>query len=296
MSYVERGLVFDCAGESLVGVVAVPERPEKTGVVIIVGGPQYRIGSHRQFVLLARHFAANGFACLRFDNRSMGDATGETRDFEDIDEDLAAAVTALVTAVPDVTRIVLLGLCGGASAACVYAPRDPRVKALFLLNPWVRTAESHAKAYIKHYYVDRLRDPAFWKKLLAGKVSVVGAVSGFVRTARRAAFGGAKAPEKPEVSGAASTLMEQMLDGLELSGCRSVVVLSGRDYVARECDEVLIPHPRFQRLAAASQANVVRVNDADHTFTSPELHQLLEQLAADFVRSVHVEEMDGSRP
>ena len=38
-------------------------------MVIVVGGPQYRAGSHRQFTLLARHIAAAGYPVLRFDAR-----------------------------------------------------------------------------------------------------------------------------------------------------------------------------------------------------------------------------------
>jgi alpha/beta superfamily hydrolase len=49
-------------------------------VLVIVGGPQYRAGSHRQFTLLARSLAEQGFAVLRFDYRGMGDSTGAMRD------------------------------------------------------------------------------------------------------------------------------------------------------------------------------------------------------------------------
>ena len=68
----ESVLSFVCEGEPLVGILAEPDgTPAEVGVVIIVGGPQYRAGSHRQFTLLARHLAARGFAVLRFDYRSM---------------------------------------------------------------------------------------------------------------------------------------------------------------------------------------------------------------------------------
>lgn len=286
MNYTERGLVFECAGDSLVGVVAVPERPHSTGVVIIVGGPQYRIGSHRQFVLLARRLASMGYACMRFDNRSMGDATGEARDFEDIGDDLAAVMNEFVAAVPEVDEVVLFGLCGGASAACVYAGDDERVKGVFLLNPWVRTDVSQAKAYLKHYYLDRLRDLSFWKKLVSGNLGIRSAVGGLMSTARRALV---RVPAVEAQAGDGtnqSPLMEQMVRSVERSTCRGIVVLSGRDYVARECDEVLIPHPRFQQLVSAGRMSVKRVDDADHTFTSPDMHDLLEQLIADFVRTV----------
>ena len=278
MKYQEHGIVFDCEGDSLVGVVAVPEKPQQTGVLIIVGGPQYRVGSHRQFVLLARYLAQQGIACMRFDNRSMGDATGDERDFEDIDADLAAAIDAFLGEVPQVHDIVLWGLCGGASAACVYAPRDARVKGLVLLNPWVRSVESQAKTYLKHYYTDRLRDPAFWKKLLTGNVGVTSALVGLIDTMRKATFGKVSAEADQEAT--PSSLLEKMLHGFAKSGCRGIVVLSGRDYVARECDEVMIPHPQFSRLVAAGRARVERIAEADHTFTSREMHEILERLTA----------------
>ena len=74
MNYAEQALVFDCAGERMLGIVAIPEAAQATGVLILVGGPQYRVGSHRQFLLLARRLATDGIAAMRFDFRGMGDS------------------------------------------------------------------------------------------------------------------------------------------------------------------------------------------------------------------------------
>ena len=82
MKYTEETTVFACAGEPQVGIMAVPETPEQIAVVVIVGGPQYRVGSHRQFLLLSRALASAGFAVLRFDYRGMGDSPGKLRDFQ----------------------------------------------------------------------------------------------------------------------------------------------------------------------------------------------------------------------
>ena len=60
-AYLERALVFECEGEQLVGIVAAPEAA-RVGVLVIVGGPQYRAGSHRQYVLLSRRLASAGVA------------------------------------------------------------------------------------------------------------------------------------------------------------------------------------------------------------------------------------------
>ncbi len=83
MNFAERPVLFECEGEQLVGVIALPELRRAIAVLVVVGGPQYRAGSHRQFVLLARRLAAAGFPVLRFDYRGMGDSTGAARTFEE---------------------------------------------------------------------------------------------------------------------------------------------------------------------------------------------------------------------
>ena len=56
--------------QDMLGIVSLPapDAPQQnTGVVIVVGGAQYRVGSHRQFVQMARLLAAAGYPVLRFD-------------------------------------------------------------------------------------------------------------------------------------------------------------------------------------------------------------------------------------
>src|SRR5688572_14342340 len=93
----EHFVIVDCAGDQCIGVYSQPDpgasRPSSIGIVVIVGGPQYRIGSHRQFVTLARDLARAGIPVLRFDYRGMGDSDGDFRTFESIDRDIDAAVT-----------------------------------------------------------------------------------------------------------------------------------------------------------------------------------------------------------
>ena len=76
MNGTEQALSVECRGESLLGVLHLPITPRDLGVIVVVGGPQYRAGSHRQFVLLARALADAGHAVLRLDVRGMGDSTG----------------------------------------------------------------------------------------------------------------------------------------------------------------------------------------------------------------------------
>ena len=95
MNFTEHALSFTCAGEKLLGIVAAPELPKSTGVLVLVGGPQYRVGSHRQFRLLARALAKAGYPLMRFDYRGMGDSIGDLRNFEAVNDDITAAIDAV---------------------------------------------------------------------------------------------------------------------------------------------------------------------------------------------------------
>lgn len=64
----ERVLLFTCQGLSLPGILHPGAPDASRGVLVVVGGPQYRVGSHRQFVLLARDPGGGGHVpVLRFD-------------------------------------------------------------------------------------------------------------------------------------------------------------------------------------------------------------------------------------
>ena len=135
----EQPLVFQSTGDTLYGLLHNPECNEvNTGVVILVGGPQYRVGSHRQFVELARGLASAGIPVFRFDFTGMGDSTGRFPGFENINGDIRLAIDTFVENIPQLQRIILWGLCDAATAACFYAVQDERVIGLCLANPWVR--------------------------------------------------------------------------------------------------------------------------------------------------------------
>ena len=93
----EEPVCIESQGERLIGVLHRPQTPSgaSRGMVIVVGGPQYRVGSHRQFVLLARALAARGTPVLRFDLAGMGDSDGEFAGFERSAADIRAAIDAL---------------------------------------------------------------------------------------------------------------------------------------------------------------------------------------------------------
>ena len=122
-----RPVVFNCEGVLLHGMLHEGAPSATTGVLVIVGGPQYRVGSHRQFVLLGRALAERGYPVLRFDYRGLGDSDGEPHTFETIDADIRAAIDAFTRLRPGLERVVVWGLCDAASAALFYGATDHRV-------------------------------------------------------------------------------------------------------------------------------------------------------------------------
>jgi uncharacterized protein len=162
----ERPTVFECDGDRLIGIIAQPEQPIETGVVIIVGGPQYRAGSHRQFTLLARQLAEQGIASIRFRLPRHGRQRRRHAQLRSHRRRHQGRHRNLHNPAPVIKQVVLWGLCDAASAALYYGHTDPRVKGMILLNPWVHTEAGAARARLKHYYLARLLSKAFWAKLL----------------------------------------------------------------------------------------------------------------------------------
>ena len=283
MNFSEKPLVFDCLGEKLLGIVALPETPQRTGVLIVVGGPQYRAGSHRQFLLLSRTLAAAGYPAMRFDYRGMGDSGGELRNFEAVDGDIAAAIDAFMAASPGLEQVVLWGLCDAASASLLYlhAHKDERLGGLVLLNPWVRSEATLARAHIRHYYAQRLLQLEFWRKLLSGKLGIWRAVGGFLGAVHQA-----RQPSSEGAPQGLSPYQERMLRGL--SGFReaTLVILSGNDYTAKEFIDSTRASPAWTAALSAGNVAVEEVQDADHTFSSVDWRAQVERLTLEWLAKI----------
>lgn len=276
MTYSESPLSFDCLGQRLPGILTLPAERQALGVVIVVGGPQYRVGSHRQFVLLARSLAAAGFPVLRFDTRGMGNAPGDFPGFEEIGPDIACAVQAMRNALPDLRQVVLWGLCDAASAILINQPQLAGISGLVLLNPWVRNAETLANAEIKHYYHKRLLDPAFWSKLRRGQVNVLASLGEFAGKLWRRWRGGAR-PAAP------GDFRARMVAGWQNWRSPVLLVLSGVDMVAAEFVEFAATQPQLTEILRRPEVMRLDLAEADHTFSSAQLRGLVEVATRDWL-------------
>jgi len=272
VKYSEIPLTFSVGEQQLLGIAAVPETPADRGVLIAVGGPQYRVGSHRQFLLLARRLAAAGYPVFRFDYRGMGDSEGPLRSFENVSEDIGAAIDAFQRSCPAIRHVVLWGLCDAASSLLMYCEtaRDARVDGLVLLNPWVRSEASLAQTHMKHYYGQRLLQREFWVKLLSGKMRVIHSVRELLSNAVLARQGSSSQSAK------IAPFQERMANGLKSFRGKVLLILSGEDYTAREFIEYSSSHESWKGLIDSANVSRCDIPGADHTFSSAEWRARVE--------------------
>ena len=266
LDYREKALLFAAGDARLIGIVTAPASNlrSKLGVLIVVGGPQYRVGSHRQFVQLARALAGRGFTVMRFDCSGMGDSTGAALPFTDRDRDIRAAIDAFVATAPDVHEIAIWGLCDAASAALFYAPQDARVTRLVLLNPWVRSDAGLARTHLKHYYAARLADREFWRNLLRGKVGMVRALRGLGSTLMQALEGSRRRSTSSEQE---LSFQARMARGWKRFGGDILLICSGDDLTAREFIDHAASDAEWKGLVEPMRVARCDFADADHTFS-----------------------------
>jgi exosortase A-associated hydrolase 1 len=236
-----RVIEFLCEGATLVGTL--DEGAGTSGLLIVSGGNEIRIGAHRGMAKLAKDIAAAGHPVLRFDRRGIGDSEGENRGFRSSGPDIAAALATLRAECPDLTRVVAFGNCDAATALALH---DVPVDSRFLANPWVipSTGEMPPPAAIKDRYARRLRDPEAWRALLTGKIDMRKLAKGLGRLA-------AAKPAQPD------SLADKTVRALEASKIPTIILLASGDATAIAFADVWRNDPSIR---------VERIDSSSHSF------------------------------
>ena len=278
----EEALFFECAGDRMLGILhhAQGQKVSDIGVLLVVGGPQYRVGSHRQFVLLARALASAGIPVFRFDYRGMGDSVAEPRDFEQVSEDIRAAMDILIDRIRDVRGAVLWGLCDAATANAFYAGTDRRVIGQIALNPWVRTSEGEAQAFIKYYYLKRAFSRDLWRKVLSLDFDAAASLKDFLGKLGQSRGSGMGSDSDNRA------LPERVRDSQTNSKQPTLLILSGQDLTAREYENRVAESPEWRQWMASSDVTLRRLDDADHTFSRAIWRDQVAAWSRDWIRGL----------
>jgi exosortase A-associated hydrolase 1 len=243
-----RLLTFACAGEEL--AASLDGAGGKTGLLLVTGGSQSRIGSHRMYESLAKSLAEMNYPCFRFDRRGVGDSSGEDPGFRGSGPDLAAAASAFRRECPTLERVFGFGLCDGATALALFGA-GAGLDGLILVNPWLVEAEAGEPppAAIRAHYRQRLLSMDGWKKILSGAVDY-----------RKLLMGIRKISAKEQ----ASPLARDAAAALSAGRLRAWAILAEGDATAIAAQQEL-KAPLFKGLIEGSQ----KVASDSHTFARP---------------------------
>lgn len=208
---------FDCGGNTLFGTLDAA--PGTTGLLIVSGGNEVRVGAHRGMALLAQALAARGIPVLRFDRRGIGDSTGTNGGFLSSGPDIASAA-ALFRAEAGIERLVGFGNCDAATALALFGAAAG-IDRLILANPWVIDAPDALPpaAAIRARYTEKLKDPREWWRLVRGGVDLRKLASGLTKVTR----------SQPEVAG---SLAQRLSAALAASRLGTTILLAARDNTA----------------------------------------------------------------
>jgi exosortase A-associated hydrolase 1 len=238
-------LTFDCDGEEL--GASLDRGSGEVALILSTGGSQTRVGSHRMYERLANGLAQQGFTCLRFDRRGVGDSSGEDPGFRGSGADIEAAAAALRREAPAVRRVYGFGLCDGATALALFAG-EAGLEGVILANPWLVEAEAGdpAAAAVQAHYRQRLASFDGWRRLLTGGVDYRKLIKGIGKVAR-----GDKA----------STLAADVAAALKRSRVPAQLILASGDNTAIAAENELRSKD-FRGLISGAQ----KIDTDSHTF------------------------------
>lgn len=244
---------FQCAGETL--AATLDEAPGTTGLLIVSGGNEIRIGAHRGMAELAATVAAAGHPVFRYDRRGIGDSTGKNNGFESTAEDIREAAATFRRECPHLTRLVAFGNCDAASALILFHA-NTGIEALILTNPWTIevTDDLPPAAAIRSRYIEKLKNPRELLRLITGGVNIRKLVSGLLKASAN--------PSQP-----ATSLPARLAATLNLTQIPVTILLAKADNTAL----AFADHWKAEPLAPARAHCILETCDTDsHSFARPQ--------------------------
>jgi exosortase A-associated hydrolase 1 len=245
-----RILSFDCQDSTL--AATLDEGDATTGLLIVSGGNEIRMGAHRGMATLSQALNHLDYPAFRFDRRGIGDSEGENGGFLTSAPDIEAAVAAFKHHCPKLTRIVAFGNCDAASALLLRAV--PGIDALVLANIWIvePTDDLPPPAAIRARYVERLGDPKAWFGLFTGAINLRKLAGGLFKIARK---------QPPRLN----SLSRQVAAGLVQFPGPVTILLAERDGTALAFSDAW-QKPDYAEVRERSTIRLIKIDSASHSF------------------------------
>lgn len=258
------------------GIVHLPDGAVRAGVVFVHGWSGDRTGPHRMFVHAARRFAAEGFACLRFDLRGRGESAGDpvATDLDEMIADTLAAVECLAREA-QVERVYVLGICSGGNVALGAASLRKDLGGLVLWStplfaPFRSGAtEAARRGRLFGEYLRKVFRRETWSKLFRGGLRWRIIVRNLVGRERGAPDGRNPKDSRRDIVA-------------DLSGYRGPMI-----FIYGSCDEDAVGAPEFFRQWCEREgvlAEFHTIEGANHSYYSREWEDEVIGLSLEWLR------------
>jgi uncharacterized protein len=256
-------------GAQLTAMLHLPATHPKAAILMLPGGSDYRIGSHRSYVRLAQAMAERGHAVMRVDVSGVGDSSGVHAGFEAMGTDIASALAVLRATLAPGTRVFLWGQCDGASAILLGLGRSFEADGAILCNPWVRTARTSAHQVVRHHYRHRLTSGTSWRRLLRGQTNILASLRSVAHSLRTIAT--------PVDS---SSYIDDMIDVLRQNRWPCLTVIGSEDAGGQEFRLLC-----QQRKISGTHISESIIAGGNHSFSHPTQRQQLQKIASDWIEA-----------
>lgn len=250
-------------------------------VLLLSAGLRSRSGPHELYVRLASALCDAGHDVLRLDCRGVGDSQGQLPEGSllEIDhavdrglfvDDVRAAMDAAVQEC-GAKRIVLSGLCAGATTALLTAAVDERVQALLLMGIATLMTPDPAEKEgltegVANVYIDGYRRKLFraesWRRFLSLRSNYRALGSALYRWVRSRAV--------PRGHGLHPRLNMKAVEAIQQCaqrGVRMLFVFGEADMELGNFQVEFVGRALDSELQRRVNETLVVVPDADHTFT-----------------------------
>ena len=288
----EEAIQFSVADKKLFGILNTPDS-NKLGdsiVLMVTGGPQTRVGSHRLYVQLSRYLEKQGVASFRFDYEGTGDSEGEWVGYRYAGPSIKAAIRYLKSSIHNYKKIIIWSLCDGATTSILYAAQYPDdVGAMLLCNPYLFNAEGKARTILKYYYINRLFQKDFWKKVFAFHFNFKDSMDSFKKLLRTSN----ESNDEPDYTldknffGLKYEIpIEEVEEALKQLKTEVTFLLSTNDLTAKQFEDFL-KNKNIKHIIKQIKIQFRYIHNADHTFSDSKSKAKVFETSCSIINSMN---------